>query len=155
MVGDGGLDDPLSPGVRPGHVRRGETPSVVPAQEQRVALHHVPAIRSRRPGTGGGFLISVFGAPPGFSQSYADFHPDGTFTVAPKGVKINESCADSAKGEQAFSELVVSDLSAAAGSKVKGIDIDYTANGELSTLHVDWTLDFCGTDARLLADCKR
>ena len=95
---------------------------MVPAQEQRVALHHVAAAASRGPL--GGFFIGAFGAPPDFSQPYADFAPSGAFTL---GVK---------------------------GAKIKGIDIDYTADGQPSTLHVDWVLTFCGTDERVREDCS-
>lgn len=112
--------------------------------EVEALLREVPreAHRSGDPQSWAPFY-SAQGRPP------ADFATGphlGTYAQLTRGQSVEQSCSDISDPASSRTELVMVLEVDARGGHLRGIDIDYTANGVHRTLRVNWQMAACGSE---------
>lgn len=98
---------------------------------------------------------AALGSPPKFAEPYVEAIVPGDYITEVQGLRVNESCEQTASLEQQLSEgqvptrplkeLMFVVTAGPRGAKIDQVDIDYLAGGRPMTLRLHWTMIACGT----------
>ena len=91
-------------------------------------------------------LGSALGAPPSFTQPYAQRKIGGSFSDEVTGTVVDQTCEQNRTGERdRFTELVFVLDVGRSGGRVTDATVEYTAEGKQFILPIQWQMVACGT----------
>ena len=126
--------------------------------DTEIVLRTTPPATVREAGNPSRLLpfISNYGTPPDFAEEYADWQPLGRFTSVTQGAWVRTDCDDSASILDGLSdrrligggltELVFVMAVDKRGGEVTDAYVEYLADDQPTTLHMEWVMTACGTD---------